>query len=190
MLKKVIVFLLTTCFVASLFAAISVGETVKDFTLKNYDGKEYRLSGFTDKDAIVLIFVSTRCPVSNAYNKRMAKLFADYSGKNVAIVGINSNKNEKPADIAAHAKKHGLQFPILKDEGNRIADMFGATVTPEVYLLNPKLTVVYHGHIDDSQRPQQVKRQGLRKALDELLSGKPISDNSTKAFGCSIKRVK
>lgn len=190
MLKKPLLIFGLILFTMSAFAAINVGDTVQDFTLKGYDGKDYQLSSFKNKDAIILIFVSTRCPVSNAYNKRMAKLYEDYSGKNVAILGINSNKNEKPQDIAAHAKKNGLQFPILKDDGNKIADIFGATVTPEVFVLDPALKVVYHGHIDDSQRPQQVKRQGLRKGLDEFLAGKPISDSSTKAFGCSIKRVK
>ena len=70
------------------------GASVKDFTLKDYIGKEHALSAYKDKAAIVLIFVATRCPVSNAYNELMEALHKEYSAKNVAFLGINSNKEE------------------------------------------------------------------------------------------------
>ena len=164
------------------------GDKVADFTLADAAGKSHKLSDYTGKPAIVLIYVSTVCPVSNAYNERMAALYNDYSGKNVIFLKINSNKKETPSEIAQHAKSNGLKFPILKDENNVVADQYDATVTPEVYLLDGNLTLQYHGNIDDSQRPNQVKQNSLRNALDELLAGKPVSEKSTKAFGCSIKR--
>lgn len=166
------------------------GAAVKDFTLKDYAGKEHALSAYKDKAAIVLIFVATRCPVSNAYNERMETLYKEYSAKNVAFLGINSNKEENAQEVAQHAKDNGLTFTILKDPDNVIADQFGATVTPEVFLLSKDLKVLYHGRIDDSQRPAHIKKQDLRKALDDFLTGKEITEADTKAFGCSIKRVK
>jgi peroxiredoxin len=166
------------------------GSQVKDFTLKDYTGKEHKLSSYKDKAAIVIIFVATRCPVSNAYNERMAKLATEYSAKNVVFLGINSNKQEDAQEVRKHAKENGLNFTILKDPNNVIADAFGATVTPEVFLLSKGLKVAYHGRIDDSQRPAHVKKHDLRKALDEFLAGKAVSETDTKAFGCSIKRVK
>lgn len=183
--------ILMSFLVMSLFGgALSPGDKVSDFSLKDYNGKVHSLSGYKDKAAIVIIFVSTRCPVSNAYNKRMEALYEEYSAKNVAFLGINSNRKEPPAEIRQHAQKHGLKFTILKDENNVIADKFGATVTPEVFVLNKDLTVLYHGRIDDSQRPANVKRRDLRKALDEILSGKELTHSETKAFGCSIKRIR
>lgn len=170
--------------------ALSPGDKVADFSLKDYNGKTHSLSQYKDKAAIVIIFVSTQCPVSNAYNARMAKLYSDYSKKNVAFLGINSNRRESVAEIKSHAQKHGLLFPILKDENNVIADKFGATVTPEVFVLSKDLTVLYHGRIDDSQRPANIKRRDLRKALDEILAGKKVTTPETKAFGCTIKRVR
>lgn len=170
--------------------AVAPGEKVSDIRLRDYNGQEFTLGQFKDKTAIVVIFISTRCPVSNAYNQRMAQIFADYAPKNVAVVGINSNRGEDAAMVKKHAQENGLKFPILIDENNEVADRFGAKVTPEAFVLNPDLTVRYHGHIDDSQRETQVKKNGLRDALDELLAKKNVTDPDTKPFGCSIKRVR
>ncbi len=191
MQKIHIAIILMSFLVMSVFGgALSPGDRVNDFRLKDYNGKVHALSAYKDKAAIVIIFVSTRCPVSNAYNKRMEALYEEYSAKNVAFLGINSNRKEPPAEIRQHAQKHGLKFTILKDDNNVIADQFGATVTPEVFVLSKDLTVLYHGRIDDSQRPANVKRRDLRKTLDEILSGKELTHPETKAFGCSIKRIR
>ena len=164
-------------------------ESVKDFTLKDYLGNEHSLSDYKDSKAIVIIFVATRCPVSNAYNTRMEKLFEDYKDKDVALLGINSNKSESVAEIKEHAKEKNLNFTILKDEGNVIADMFEASHTPEAYILNKDLSILYHGRIDNSQRESEITSKDLRKALNEILAGKEVSNPQTKAFGCSIKRI-
>ncbi len=162
---------------------------VDNFSLKDYNGKEYSLNDFKDSKAIVIIFVATECPVSNAYNKRMESIFNDYKDKNVALLGINSNKAESVERIKDHAKSKGLTFPILKDEKNIIADKFGASVTPEVYVLNNKFEVLYRGRIDDSRDESDIEKKDLRNALDEILSGKQVGNPVTKAFGCSIKRI-
>ncbi len=93
-------------------------------------------------------------------------------------------------EIRQHAQKHGFQFPVLKDPENVIADKFNAQVTPEIFVLNSTFDVLYHGRIDDSQRENEVKTQDVRQTLDEILAGKPVSKPVTKAFGCTIKRVK
>ena len=162
---------------------------VDDFSLKDYNGKEFSLSDFKDSKAIVVIFVATECPVSNAYNSRMESIYNDYKNKNVTLVGINSNKAEDIGRIKEHAKSKGLTFPILKDEKNIIADKFRASVTPEVFVLNNNFEVLYHGRIDDSRDESDVEKKDLRNALDEILSGKQVSNPVTKAFGCTIKRI-
>ena len=87
-----------------------------------------------------MIFVATKCPVSNAYNGRMAEMAKEYGARGVAFVRINRNKTEPAAEVAAHAKEHGFTFPVVKDEGNKVADLYGATHTPEVFVLSPKGT--------------------------------------------------
>lgn len=164
-------------------------EKVDDFTLTDYNGKQHRLSDYKDAKAVVLIFVSTQCPVSNAYNERMAKLHEDFKERGVAFLGINANVAEDVSNIKKHAAENKLPFVILKDKDNLIADKLEASVTPEVYIVNAKHEVLYHGRIDDSRNAEKVTSQDTRKALEEILAGKEVSEARTKAFGCSIKRV-
>ncbi|MEJ2049437.1 MAG: thioredoxin family protein [Calditrichota bacterium] len=177
--------------VLGLGSTIFAGEVMKveNFTLKDYSGKSHSLSDYKEAKAIVVMFIATQCPVSNAYNSRMEKLYQDYSPKDIAFIGINSNKQESVKEVAEHAKEHGFTFTILKDPDNIIADKFDAQVTPEIYVLNSNFEVLYHGRIDDSQRENKVTSQDLRTALNEILAGKKVSVTETKAFGCTIKRV-
>jgi peroxiredoxin len=184
-------------FINSIFVAllvISAGfasdpVVVEDFTLKNYDGKSYTLSDAKDAKAIVIMFIATRCPVSNAYNERMANLYDDYQSKGVVFFGINSNKLENSEECEKHAEENGFKFPVLKDPNNVIADKYDAQVTPEIYVINSKRELLYHGRIDNSQREGNVENHDLKNALDEILGGKTVSVSDTKAFGCTIKRV-
>jgi peroxiredoxin len=136
-----------------------------------------------------LIFISVQCPVSNAYNERMEKLAQDYQAKGVNVIGINSNNTEPVAAVKSHAGEKHLTFTILKDDGNKIADRLGATRTPEAYVIDASGKLVYHGRIDNSQKPEGITSNDLREALDEMLAGKPVSKTGGVAFGCMIKRV-
>jgi peroxiredoxin len=169
-------------------AAVAIGAVVADFTLPDADGKEHTLASLKGKSGTVLIFIATRCPVSNGYNERMAKLAADYRAKGVNVVGINSNSTEPAAEVKQHAAEKGLAFTILKDAGNQIADRFDAQVTPEAYVLDASGKLVYHGRIDNSRAGDAVTSTELRDALDAMLAGKPVEKTEVKAFGCSIKR--
>jgi len=169
--------------------AVADMKKIEGFSLKDYDGKEHALADYKDSKAIVLIFVSTQCPVSNAYNERMAALYEMYKDKGVTFLGINSNKAEDVKEIKEHAGTNKLGFTILKDVNNVIADKLSASFTPEVYVVNSDLELLYHGRIDDSRRESEVKTKDLSAALDEILAGKKVTVTQTKAFGCTIKRV-
>jgi peroxiredoxin len=173
-------------------ADLKIGAPAPDFTLPNAsDGKAVALKDLLAKNkAVAVIFVATKCPVSNAYNTRMAALGKEYAAKGILLVGINSNKTEPTAEVKEHAEKHGFTFPVLKDAGNKVADAYGASHTPEVFVLDPKGDLIYHGRIDENEDdPKSVKSPDLRNALDAVLAGKPVPTAQTKAFGCSIKRV-
>jgi peroxiredoxin len=191
-MKYLIALLLCLSFAASAgeIKELATGASVPTFTLKNHDGKEVSLAGvLKDHKYAVVMFISTECPVSNAYNDRMEKLSSRYAKQGVAFLGINANKAETVKDIAAHAKDKGFTFPVLKDERNVIADGFGAMATPEVYLIDQAGKLVYHGRIDDSRKIEGVKVSDLSNAIDAVLAGKPVPVAQTKAVGCSIKRV-
>jgi peroxiredoxin len=167
----------------------AIGATIVDFTLPDADGKDHSLTSLKGKNGTVLIFVAVQCPVSNAYNERMEKLAQDYKARGISVIGINANSTEPAADVKKHAAEHNLTFPILKDNGNKIADSLGATRTPEAYLLDANNKLVYHGRIDNSRDTSQVNSSELRDALDATLAGKPVAKTTANAFGCSIKRA-
>jgi peroxiredoxin len=167
----------------------AIGTTIEDFKLPDADGREHALASLKGKNGTVLIFVATRCPVSNAYNERMEKLYEDYKARGVAVVGINANSTESAEDVKAHAKEKNLSFVILKDRDNKIADRLGAGHTPEVFFLDASGKLVYHGAIDNATNPVMVNTNHLRNAIDSTLAGKPVERADVKAFGCSIKRA-
>jgi len=167
----------------------AIGTMIDDFTLPDADGASHSLASLKGKNGTVIIFIATKCPVSNAYNDRMEKLFEDYKAKGINVVGINSNNTEPAAEVKAHAAEKGLKFTILKDDGNRIADRLGAFATPEAYVLDAKGKLVYHGRIDNSLDPAGIESSDLRTALDEVIAGKAVTKTEAKAFGCTIKRV-
>jgi thiol-disulfide isomerase/thioredoxin len=168
---------------------IRPGSQVGDFVLADTGGRTVPFASLRG-DVTVLLFVSTRCPISNGYNERMNALVKDYNPKGVRFVFVNSNSNESAADVAEHARTHALDFVPYKDPDNLVADRFGATVTPEAFVISREGALTYHGYIDDSLNTARIQNQGLRKALDAVLSGQAVAAGQTKAFGCTIKRNK
>ena len=152
------------------------------------DGHEHTLASLKGKSGTVLIFIATRCPVSNGYNARMEKLATDYAPRGVQIVGINANSTEPIEEVKQHAADKGLTFTILKDKGSVVADRFDAQVTPEAYLLDASGKLVYHGRIDNSRAGDAITATELRDAIEAVLAGKAVEKPEAKAFGCSIKR--
>ena len=167
----------------------AIGTVIDDFKLPDADGTERSLNALKGAHGTVIIFVATKCPVSNAYNQRMEALAQDYKAKGVSVIGINSNVTEPAAEVKSHAGEKHLTFTILKDDGNKIADRLGATRTPEVYVLDASNKLVYHGRIDNSQKVEGITANDLRDALDEMLAGKQVSKTGGAAFGCTIKRA-
>ena len=189
MYKKFTIIFFLMLIITNILISSDIGKKVENFTLEDYNGIKHSLDDYKSSKVIVLMFIATRCPVSNAYDERMVSLYNDYATKGVTFVAINSNKEESTEEIKNHAKDHGFKFTILKDLNNKLADKLEASVTPETYVLNNKFEILYHGRIDDSRREQNVTTNDLRNALDAVLSGKPVEVKETKAFGCTIKRV-
>ena len=169
-------------------SGISIGQPVADFKLPDADGKAHSLDSVKGKNGTVLIFISAQCPMVRAYNERIEKLAQDYRSKGVNVVGINSNATESADDIKRHINDYKFSFVVLRDAGNKIADMLGAERTPEVYFLDASNKLVYHGRIDNHRDVTLVQANDLRDAIDATLAGKPVVKTETAAFGCSIKR--
>jgi peroxiredoxin len=189
--------LISMLIVAGLFTSLNgrpapipptVGQPAPDFTLADLSGKTHSLKDYRGK-GVVVSFISARCPISNAYKDRIRAIADEYEKRGVAFLGVNSSADESIEEARAYAAKNNLDFTILKDEGNVVADAYAAERTPKVYLIDGEGVLRYQGRIDNSQNPRLVKRDDLREALNEMLSGKPVSVAETKALGCLIKRV-
>ena len=106
---------------------------------------------------------------------------------------VTTSATSKPAESSASsdgtANSGVPKKTILKDDGNKIADRLGATRTPEVYLLDAKGKLAYHGRIDNSQKAEGITSNDLREALDQVIAGKAVTKTDGAAFGCTIKRV-
>jgi thiol-disulfide isomerase/thioredoxin len=164
-----------------------VGAPVSDFQVLDLQGVAHAFSSLKG-DTTVVVFLSARCPVSNAYNQRMEALYQDYGAKSVKFVFVNANANEPAKEVGEHAKEAGFTFPVYRDSGD-VAARFNAQVTPETFVIDKQGIIRYHGAIDDAQNEARIKKRGLRMALDEVLAGKPVTIAETKAFGCTVKRA-
>jgi peroxiredoxin len=175
-------------------AATRVGKKIDNFTLTDAGGKPWSLHDVKDKKAIVLVFLSFDCPVSTSYSQPLADMAAEFGKHGVAFVGLTTNPDDSPAQVAKHARDFNLPFPVLKDAGFKATGALGAEITPEAFVLDSGFVLRYRGRIDDNyqarlKRNQKITREDLRQVLGEILSGRPVSVPVTEAVGCAIARA-
>jgi peroxiredoxin len=170
-----------------------VGRTIADFTLHDYLGAKHSLGEWRDKKAVVVVFLGVECPLAKQYGPRLAELASKYASQGVVVVGIDANQQDSLAEIAHYARQHKIDFLLLKDPGNSVADQFGARRTPEVFILDANNTVRYWGRIDDQYgvgyARQAPTRNYVADALDDLLAGRDVREPVQEPVGCFIGRV-
>lgn len=170
-----------------------VGMRIDEFRLPASSGVEHALSDVAGDRLTVVAFLGVECPLAKLYAPRLQKLQAKYASQGVAFLGIDSNEQDSLDQLSEFVAEYGLAFPLVKDEGQVVADRFGAVRNPEVFVLDANRVVRYRGRIDDQfglgfKRPE-ANRHDLAAALDELLAERPVSQPSTEAVGCFIGRA-
>jgi len=168
-----------------------------DFELPNIDGNVGHLTRYLEKFEIVaVIFMCNHCPYVKAYIERLIELqnyFSDRFPGKVTLVGINSNDQVKyPEDsftkMQEYAKNWRINFHYLRDRNQEVAEAFGATCTPEPFVVDRQGILRYRGQIDDNYRdPTAVTEPSLKLAIEQMLKGETISKAMEPAIGCSIK---
>ncbi|MBL9125031.1 MAG: redoxin domain-containing protein [Planctomycetaceae bacterium] len=175
----------------------ALGTKIPDFTLRDHLGREVSLGDFAASKLVVVAFLGTDCPLVKLYSARLSETAQKYAARGVMLIGINSNRQDQPRKIGAFVQQYGITFPVLKDLDNRVADLFAAERTPEIFVLDQERAIRYRGRVDDQYgfttstgygRPN-LTRSDLTEALDELLAGKAVSMPVTAAPGCLIGRV-
>jgi thiol-disulfide isomerase/thioredoxin len=167
------------------------------------DGKMHRLAEYDKAKVLVIVFTCNHCPTAQAYEERIKKLAADYRGKGVALVAISPNDpkavrldelgytdlSDSLEEMQIRAKDKGFNFPYLYDgDKQEVSKAYGPVTTPHVFVFDAERKLRYAGRVDDNERkPQEVKSQEVRNAIEALLAGKPAPVETTKTVGCSIK---
>ncbi len=167
--------------------AVDAGTPVSGFALRDMRGRLQNYRSLRDKVTVVMFF-STRCPMSNAFNFRRNVLYHDYRDRTRFIV-VDSNASESLDEVRTYAKDTGFDFPVYQDVDNQLADLLGVRSTTETFVLDTNGAVRYRGYIENSPNPDRTTNQGLRLALDAVLAGEPVANPETKAIGCAIRRA-
>jgi len=171
---------------------LPIGATAPKFALVNaVDGKTVAYKAGDGKISVV-VFTCNQCPYAKAFEPRLIELAKKYQAKGVAFYAIDPNDDaqyaiESLGEMKARAVERGYPFPYLKDGDSSIARAYGARVTPHVYVFDGAGTLRYRGYVDDSARAAERRTAGLANALDDLLAGKAVANQTTRAFGCTIK---
>ncbi|CAN5475957.1 hypothetical protein BH09SUM1_BH09SUM1_09850 [soil metagenome] len=161
-----------------------VGDHVENFTLTDGAGKSHSLSDYKDKVA-VLIFYNQSCPFVKEAKGRIADFAKNYEAQGVQVLGIDSGTNNSTDSIGEHMKD--ISFPVLVNGSQDLAVTFGATHTPEVYVLDKKQNIAYHGAFDNGQAAANDGRKTYTEdAVKAVLRGEAPALAETKALGCTI----
>lgn len=195
-MRKIILFSLSALFFFAFTAekgGYSVGDQATDFSLKNVDGKMVSLTTFPDAKGYIVIFTCNTCPYSVAYEDRIIELHQQFASKGFPVIAINPNDvNRSPEDsfdkMVIRAKEKNFPFAYLYDKTQEITKAYGATNTPQVYILDANRTVKYIGAIDNNTKSAaDADKKYVEDAVNALLSAKEIKETKTKAIGCTIK---
>jgi peroxiredoxin len=174
---------------------LGLGTHAPDFQLPDVSsGKTVSLRDFSDKKALLVMFICRHCPFVKHVQQELARLGKDYASQSLGIVAISSNDadaypDDAPGSLREMAAQLGFTFPLLYDESQDVARAYSAACTPDLYLFDDKRRLAYRGQLDDS-RPgngKPVTGRDLRAAIDALLNGRPVDPNQKPSIGCNIK---
>ena len=171
-----------------------LGTTAPDFALPDVTtGATVTRDAFAAGRPLLVIFLCRHCPYVQHVKEQLAAIGRDYC-ETVSIAGISSNDvatypDDAPASLAEMAAESAFPFPILFDETQEVARAYGAVCTPDPFLFDRDLRLVYHGRLDETRPRSGATATGvdLRRALDAVLRGEPVAAEQHPAVGCSIK---
>jgi peroxiredoxin len=172
-----------------------LGKLAPDFSLPDVlSGKMVSRDGVKGAGGLLVMFLCVHCPFVKYVEQGIARFAGDYAGQGLGIVGISSNDavavpDDSPEGMRAQAKRLGFTFPYLYDESQQVARTYEAACTPDFFLYDRNLKLVYRGQFDASRPSLNVPVTGsdLRRAVEALLAGKPPLEEQHASLGCNIK---
>jgi len=179
---------------------VELGTVAPAFELTDVvSGQALSRDDVADGRGLLVMFICPHCPYVKHVEGELARIGADYDGR-IAIAAISSNDvaafpEDSPAEMKQQAERLGFRFPYLYDETQEVARAYDAACTPDLFLFDPEMKLVYRGQLDDS-RPQRpsgggndipVTGKDLRAAMDAVVAGKRPESNQRSSIGCNIK---
>lgn len=177
--------------------SLTIGKPIPlaDIKMKDISGKDVSIKDVAKSNGVLVMFSCNTCPYVIKNQARTKAITAYAKQNNIGVILLNSNEGGRDggdsfSEMQAYAKKQGYDFSYAVDAKSKLADAFGATRTPEVYLFDAKGTLQYKGAIDDNPvDANNVKRVHTKEAITEMLSGKTVSVKESRSLGCAIKRL-
>ena len=163
-----------------------VGVSISGDSLLTHERIEFNFS--KQKSALVVIFLSAKCPCSLSHEPYLKSLSEHFSKFGISFVGVHSNADESAAYAKTHFESSQLPFSIIADPQSDLANRFGALSTPHAYVVSPSGEILYAGGVSDSSKRATATENYLEDALNALTQGAKISKNRTRVLGCPIRR--
>lgn len=183
--------------VATPSTMVSLGTPAPQFTLPDtVSGQTMGLDELKSDVATVVMFICNHCPYVKHIQKGLVQIAEDYQSMGVSFIAISSNDvktypEDGPEEMKKVAQRLGYPFPFLYDETQEVAKAYSAVCTPDIFIFDGELKLVYRGQFDDARPSNSVPVTGkdVRKALDALLNDQPVDPEQKPSVGCSIKWI-
>ena len=173
---------------------LPLGTPAPDFRLPDPSGRIHALADFADRPALLVAFLCNHCPFVKHIQDGFAALAREFQAKGAAVVAISSNDYEAypddaPDKMAEEARRAGYSFPYLVDESQAVAKAYRAACTPDFFLFDRDRKLAYRGQMDGARpgNDRPVDGEDLRRALEAVLSGRPVPEDQVPSIGCNIK---
>lgn len=173
---------------------LELGSKAPDFCLPDTEGREVCLEDLQGAKALLVVFMCNHCPFVKHIQHELAAVIKEYQAQGLAAVAISSNDvanypDDSPDKMAEEARAAGYTFPYLYDESQKVAQAYRAACTPDFFLFNDQLELIYRGQFDDA-RPKNsapVDGRDLRRAIESVLAGQSVDSDQKPSIGCNIK---
>lgn len=176
-------------------STVKIGQKAPDFAgipaLLNGQDASVSLAD-AKEDVVVLVFLGNHCPVVQAYEDRLIDFVNDYKGKNVKVIGVavGLQETDRLPGIKTYTKEKGSNYVYGYDESQAVGRAYGATKTPEFFVLDKDRNIRYMGAMDDNMKDEKVTKTYLRDAVDAVLKGETPAVEETRAVGCGVNYKK
>jgi peroxiredoxin len=173
---------------------LELGTTLPSFSLPDFDGKTVSDADFKGSKALLVAFICKHCPFVRHIRSEFARFAKEYEAKGLKVVAVMSNSVEEfpedgPEGMKQEAAEAGYVFPYLYDKDQKVAKVFKAACTPDLFLFDGNRRLAYRGQFDGSRPKNNVPVSGadLRAAADAVLAGQKPSEQQRPSMGCNIK---